>query len=67
MEDNENTGIVFAAIIGLVLLIAIIGALKPFIQRLSGRKDQLKKQDEANDELRKQNELLAELIKKQKD
>lgn len=62
--SDELLGMLALVIVGFFLLIAIIGLLKPYFRRYTGKTESLKKQDEQMALLKEQNELMKKIIEK---
>jgi len=62
-STGDELGYIFATGIGLLFLIALIGALKPLFRRFTGQSENLKQQKEL---IELQRQQLEELKKQQK-
>lgn len=63
--SNDTFAYLFMAGVGIFFIVALLGALKPLIHRLTGRKQQLEKADNQLEELKRQNELLSRMVEQQ--
>ena len=64
--SNESIVIFAFVIVIIVLLIAVVGLVKPLYRRYTGKTESLSKQDEQNRLLKEQNDLMKKILEKEK-